>query len=143
MSLHEPVGRALTKPEADLVRWLLRPDFPGVAALRKQIPKTRALGSWHPDWISLNLTVAKDAIPSEFAEGPVPGEVWAYDAEGHATGTVLLWVSDGFLSAIEFGWVTDEPPTALPTCDALRDVAAGSTHPEHDAARRRRPGLQP
>ncbi len=137
------IGRVLTKAEVDLVRWLLRPDAPGVAALRTQVTLTRALGSWHPDSVSLNLTVDQDATPSEFPDGPVPGEVWAYDSDGHATGTVLLWVADGFLSAIEFGWVTDEPPTALPTCDALRDVAAGSTHPEHDAARRRRPGLQP
>lgn len=143
MSFHEPAGRALTKAESALIRWLLRPDFPGATALRKQLPKTRALGTWHPDWVSLNLSVAQDAAASEFADGPVPGEVWAYDTDGHPTGTVVLWVSDGYLSAVEYGWVTDEPPTALPTTDALRDIAAGSTHKEHDAARRRKPGILP
>lgn len=116
------IGRALTKAERDVIEWLLRHDFPGAAGLRAQIPLTRALGSWNEGSVSLNLTVAAEAVPAPVPDGPVPGRAWAYDAKGTATGTVLLWVADGVLEAIEYGWVTDKPPKALPKVTAMRDL---------------------
>jgi hypothetical protein len=114
--------RALTKAEKDVVVWLLRHDFPGAAELRAQVPLTRALGSWNEGSVSLNLTVAVEAVPAPLPDGPVPGRAWAYDSKGNATGTVLLWVADGVLEAIEYGWVTDTPPKSLPKVAALRDL---------------------
>ena len=116
------IGRELTQSETDVIVWLLRHDFPGVQELRAQVPLTRALGSWHDDEVSLNLTVALNALASPFPDGPVPGRAWAYDPEGNALGTVLLWVTDGYVSAVEYGWVTDTAPIALPEVTALRDL---------------------
>jgi hypothetical protein len=111
--------RDLTRAETDLIGWLLRHDVPGAVELRAQVPLTRALGSWNEGSVSLNLTVA---VPAPGPDGPVPGRAWAYDAKGNATGTVLLWVQDGVLEAIEYGWVTDKPPKSLPKVTALRDL---------------------
>jgi hypothetical protein len=30
------------------------------------------------------------------------------------TGEVLVWVTDGYLSTLEYAWYTDEPPQYLP-----------------------------
>jgi hypothetical protein len=116
------VTRALTKAETDVIVWLLRHDFPGAPELRAQVPLTRALGAWNEGSVSLNLAVAAEALPAVVPDGPVPGRAWAYNAKGLATGTVLLWVADGVLEAIEYGWVTDKPPKALPKVTALRDL---------------------
>ncbi|MCU1594116.1 MAG: hypothetical protein JWO12_1508 [Frankiales bacterium] len=116
------VGRALTKNERALIEFLLRPDFAGVKELRKQVAATSVLGSVDPESVSLNLHVDQEAKASTAADGPVPGRVWAYAADGSALGTLLLWVSDGFLSAVEYGWVTDEPPTSLPPVASLKDL---------------------
>jgi hypothetical protein len=116
------VGRALSEDENDLIAWLLRRPFPGVETLRAQIPLTRGLGSLQPASGSLNLSVAIEAVRAPVPDGPVPGQVWAYGAQGEATGAVVLWVTDGVLSAIEYGWVTDQAPTSLPTAGQLRDL---------------------
>lgn len=115
-------GRELTADEHDLVEWLLRKDGPGIAQLRAQVPLTRALGTWAPGSASLNLTVSAEAVPAPVRDGPLPSRVWAYDQDGHATGTVLLWVQDGVLEAVEYGWVTDALPARLPTVAQVRDL---------------------
>ena len=38
-------------------------------------------------------------------------------------GELLVWATDGYLSAIEFAWVTDEMPDELPTRDDIRVVS--------------------
>jgi hypothetical protein len=116
------VGRALGKNEKALVEFLLRPDFPGVKELRKQVSATTVLGSAHPESLSMTLSVAQEAKASPCPDGPVPGRVWAYAKDGSALGTLLLWVTDGFLSAVEYGWVTDEAPDELPLVSALKDL---------------------
>jgi hypothetical protein len=55
-------------------------------------------------------------------DGPTPVEAWAYGSDAEVVGTLLVWVEDGRLSALEFGWVTDEMPTSLPSLDAVRVV---------------------
>jgi hypothetical protein len=36
------------------------------------------------------------------------------DDAGEYVGEVIVWATDGYLSAIEYAWVTDDPPTSLP-----------------------------
>lgn len=114
--------RPLTADETELLQYLLRKDLPHVDALRAQVPKTTVLGTWQAGSASVNLSVAPDAVPAPLADGPLPGEVWAYAEDGSTLGTVLLWVVDGVLSAVEYGWVTEEPPAALPPVAQLYDL---------------------
>lgn len=112
--------RDLTHREAALLLRLLEGDAPGMAALREQVPAVRIVEPWAPTSASLRLSVVGPAATSSLPDGPVPVEGWAYDSVGRPTGTVLLGVKDGCLSDVEFGWVTDEPPTELPTADSVR-----------------------
>ena len=32
---------------------------------------------------------------------------------------MLLWVDDGYISALEYAWVTDDPPAELPQIDQI------------------------
>lgn len=114
--------RPLTAHEVALLEYLLRKDTPHAEVLRAQIPFTSVLGTWVAGSASLNLSVAAEAVPAPLRDGPVPGEVWAHAEDGSTLGTVLLWVVDGVLSAVEYGWVTDDPPASLPPVSALHDL---------------------
>ncbi len=120
--------RPLSGPETELLLYLLRKDAAHAEVLRAQLPFTSVLGTWQEGSASVNLSVSAEAVPADLPDGPLPGQVWAYDADGSTLGTVLLWVVDGVLSAVEYGWVTDTPPAALPPVSALRDLAE-EAHP--------------
>jgi hypothetical protein len=51
---------------------------------------------------------------AELPDGPVPVAAQVIDPDGAYLGELLLWVADGRMSALEYSWVTDEPPTHLP-----------------------------
>jgi hypothetical protein len=55
-------------------------------------------------------TVGKATV--EDGEISVGSEV--RDRDGNYLGEVLVWVEGGYLSALEYAWVTDEPPARLP-----------------------------
>ncbi len=114
--------RPLSPEETALLQYLLRKPTPEVEVLRAQLPLTSVLGTWQEGSASVNLSVAAEAVPADLPDGPVPGQVWAYAEDGSTLGTVLLWVVDGVLSAVEYGWVTEEPPAHLPPVSRLRDL---------------------
>ncbi len=114
--------RALTAEEVALLEYLLHKQTPHADVLRAQIPLTSVLGTWVAGSASVNLSVAAEAVPAPLRDGPIPGEVWAYAEDGSTLGTVLLWVVDGVLSAVEYGWVTDDPPAELPPVSSLHDI---------------------
>ncbi len=43
-----------------------------------------------------------------------------FAADGAPIGTLLVWVKDGYISALEYAWVTDVPPVHLLTVDQVR-----------------------
>lgn len=110
----------MSEREEATVRWLLSRDFVGADELRAQVPNARVVGPWGPGSASVDLAVAGEIPRSQLADGPTPGEAWAYDASGQPLGTVLLWVTGGCLSALEYGWVTDDVPAELPPVETLR-----------------------
>ena len=114
--------RPLTTDEVELLEFLLHKRTSYAAELRAQLPFTTVLGTWVAGSASLNLSVAAEAVPEPLPDGPVPGEVWAHAEDGTTLGTVLLWVVDGVLSAVEYGWVTDDPPAELPPVSSLHDL---------------------
>jgi hypothetical protein len=67
----------------------------------------------------LNLAVDPAAPIADVADGPLDVCPTVTDAAGVAEGELLLWITGGQLSALEFAWWTDEPPTALPDPSAL------------------------
>lgn len=48
------------------------------------------------------------------ADGPLPVRAEVTDQAGRPIGEIVVWVADGYLSALEFAWWTDQPPSRLP-----------------------------
>ena len=68
----------------------------------------------------LELAVPLSCEPAHVPDGPQPVRAVALDGLGQTVGEVLVWVSDGYLSTIEYAWYTDEAPTELPPTSQLR-----------------------
>jgi len=62
----------------------------------------------------LRLAVEPDVPRSPFQGSRVPGTAWVTNKRGDVIGTLVLWVNDGALSTLEYGWTTDAPATVLP-----------------------------
>ena len=86
-------------------------DFHGRDELVGQATEVRVTGG---PVTMLALDVGANAPRSAFDQNRVPGTAWVNDADGNVIGTLVLWTQDGFLSALEHGWVTEEPPSELP-----------------------------
>lgn len=108
----------------DLVRHLLAgSEFTGRNELLAQVTRLRVVGG---PVIMLNLAVDFRFGPLPRPEGPIPGVDDVYDDSGQSVGTLLLWVSAGYLSALEFAWWTDAIPQHLPLPSDVRRQPAGS-----------------
>lgn len=109
--------RPLTGPERQVIEHLLAVPFEGVEQLRAQVAQAEVRGG---DAAGLQLEVPLSAPSSPRRDGPVPVTAAVYDPSGTYLGELLLWVSRGVLSLLEYAWVTDAPPTELPPVAAIR-----------------------
>ncbi|MEV4433339.1 hypothetical protein [Streptomyces sp. NPDC049585] len=107
-------ARALSGSERAILERILTGSFRGGARLLRQLDDVKVAGTWGVESPSVDLKVAGDAPPVDAPDGvlPVVGEV--FDESGDLVGELLVWVSEGYLSALEYSWFTDEPPVALP-----------------------------
>jgi hypothetical protein len=106
--------RNLTHSEREILTFMLSADFVGAAQLRAQIPHCQVVAVWVEGLPSVDLAVPTTVgkAPVEDGETSVGSEV--RDRDGNYLGEILVWVEGGYLSALEYAWVTDEPPTRLP-----------------------------
>lgn len=69
----------------------------------------------------MRLQVTSDSAPASSSPNPVPGGPSVVDAEGEEIGLLLLWLDEaGYLDCLEYGWVTDDMPTELPSPSQVR-----------------------
>jgi hypothetical protein len=109
-------ARPLTIRESDTIRRVLdTAAFEGATELLAQIPHVQVVGG-KPTW--LELRVPESAPQSRFWDGSVP--VRALVGADEPDGELLLWVTDGRLSAIEYAWFTDAEPTEFPSAELVR-----------------------
>lgn len=113
MSGPEPQNRVLSLSEHAALLWVLRalPDSSVAELLYRQSMATVIQGG--------PLTMRELAVPPSCAAAPIPDgalpvRAVAYDDEGTPLGELLVWLTDGYLSAIEYAWYTDTAPTELP-----------------------------
>lgn len=118
--------RALTDAERAVLEFMLSADFPGAARLRAQIPHARVVAVWSPGLPSVDLAVDAPSAGAdaahEVADGEIPAGSEVRDPAGRYVGEVIVWVEDGWLSALEYAWVTDEPPHDLPDTARMKLV---------------------
>jgi hypothetical protein len=112
----EPVAGQVRRVLACILR---RAIFPGRVELLQQVENVDVVDG---PITMLNLRVTGDALRSPCSDGPVPLSAMVTDADGIATGELLIWIKDGYLSALEFAWWTDDPPENLPSIDRIHVV---------------------
>ena len=87
------------------------PPFEGREELLLQVPTAVATGG---PVTKLSVSVDRGLPPSPFPGQVVPGCSWAHDEEGSPLGVLTIWLDGGYLASLDYGWVTDDPPSALP-----------------------------
>jgi hypothetical protein len=126
--------RKLNEKETALLHRLLGGSFPGVDHLRLQVAACWVVERWAPTSASIVLAVEGDVPSADLVpDGPAPIDAIVYDHAAEPIGELLLWVSAGYLSALEYGWWTDAPPVELP--DAAHVVLDAGQGPQTDLPR--------
>lgn len=89
------------------------------AELVAQIQRVRVVGG---PLTMLQLAVHGEVEMSAHVDGPISPRVGVVDARGHVVGEMLVWVTSGLLSALEYAWYTTEPPRRLPEPESLKVI---------------------
>jgi hypothetical protein len=111
-------GGPLTEQVREILRQVLgKADFPGSDELFQQASSVNVVGG---PVTMLDLRVNAQGPASAFTDGPIPLSVMVMDSADVATGELLIWVSRGYLSSLEFSWWSDNPPKELPAFDRVR-----------------------
>lgn len=109
--------RVLTDRERGLLKSVLAlADFPGRSDLAQQVDHARVSGG-QP--LILDLVVVAEIRPADLPSGPIPTRAVVSDAANQPLGEVIIWVQDGYLSGLEYAWLTDEPPSSMPEPEQL------------------------
>ena len=104
--------RPLLPRERALLDLLLSASFPGVEELRTQADTVLADG----EALIIDLVI-DPSMPSAAVLKRTPVHA-VVDGDGY-DGGVLLFVDDGALSALEYWWVTEDPPAEFPPLSAV------------------------
>jgi hypothetical protein len=110
--------RDLTPRERDLLSLLLDPaSFDGARELAAQVARTRVAGGFPT---LLDLDVPRTAPASPYKPRLIPLRALVNSPGGELLGEILVWVGDGYLSALEYAWYTEDAPSEMPPLDYLR-----------------------
>lgn len=110
--------RDLTPDEQALLTFILEnASFEGASQLAAQIPGTKVVGG---PVTMLDLEAPKDSLEAGVIDGPAPIRAFVADTQDEIDGEILIWVSHGRLSGLEFAWYTDTPPSELPRPENIR-----------------------
>jgi hypothetical protein len=114
-------GRPLTEAERAVVRHILSAPFAGAQELRQQVAAATVVGNWEPAGSpSVDIAVPAGPPTAHLPDGPAPVAAQVVDANGDYLGELLLWVTGGRISGLEYSWVTDEAPDRLPEPSSIR-----------------------
>ncbi|MGW2276473.1 hypothetical protein [Streptomyces sp. NPDC001770] len=108
--------RPLNADERAVLEHVLSAEFVGASQLRSQLDGTEVVAVWGPDSVSVDLQVREPCEHAGLRQALVPVDAHVRDRSGAFVGEILVWTDQGdTLAGLEFAWVTDEMPTALPT----------------------------
>jgi hypothetical protein len=71
-----------------------------------------ALVSNSTPWI-LDVKVSNTNKGCDLPDGPFPARAFVPNSAAYQ-GEVIIWLSNGHLSGLEYAWITEEPPTRWP-----------------------------
>lgn len=105
--------RALTPDEVSLLRAVVAAvGGPAADVLDRQIAEASVVGGI-PTLLHLKIESGQER--AVIADGPLPVEAFV----SHPQGWIFVWVTDGYIDALEFAWTSDETPTEMPSAAEL------------------------
>ncbi|GIE79756.1 hypothetical protein Aph02nite_57060 [Actinoplanes philippinensis] len=104
--------RPLTEAERRVLAYLLDVNEPGAAALRAQLDSARTPG-YRAETAEFDLVVTGDVPLDTTGEALFPTRTFVWEGDV-PQGELLLWIRDGRMSCLEYGWISDDQPTDLP-----------------------------
>jgi hypothetical protein len=121
----EVARRQLSDLERQVVARILSVDLPGVVELRDQLELAEVLREWGTMGPSVDIWLPADCARSMCEADLFPADARVTGGDGNYEGELLLWLEGGRLSALEYAWVTDDPPVALPSPDRIQMTIGG------------------
>lgn len=116
--------RPLNASERAVLEHILSADFFGAAELYGQLDRTEVVALWAAGSVSVDLRVTEPMQRAAMATELVPVDAHVHDRSGDYVGELLVWTDEGStLAGLEYAWVTDEMPSALPSVEQLRVTA--------------------
>ncbi|MBO0884223.1 MAG: hypothetical protein J2P17_28630 [Mycobacterium sp.] len=113
--------RALTATETAVLHRILSSEFSDADRLRAQLGDAMVVKkNWTDNSPSVDIVVPESAERARLDNGPVPVAAHVVDDSGGFLGELLVWVTDGRIAALEYSWVTDDPPNGLPDPRMIR-----------------------
>ena len=79
-----------------------------------------AIAANDTNWI-LDVKVSKVHDGVDLPNGPFPSHAFVPSSTEYQ-GEVIIWITDGHLSGLEYVWVSDDPPTRWPRPDEVEVV---------------------
>jgi hypothetical protein len=116
--------RSLNDAEKQILGALLEAEFPGVVELRTQLPHTMVVGHCDCGCPTVFLGVS-NKVPGSSAEVKdrlAPVEAQVSPIKDEPPGEILVFVSNGQLSSLEYVSYVDSPPSRWPSLDRLTIV---------------------
>ncbi|MEV7278685.1 hypothetical protein [Streptomyces sp. NPDC093111] len=105
----------MNSDERTVLEHILSADFAGASQLRSQLDRTEVIATWGTGSVSVDLQVREPCEHAALSQALVPVDAHVLGPSGAYVGEILVWTERGAtLAALEFAWVTDEPPTSLP-----------------------------
>jgi hypothetical protein len=116
--------RAMSSEEAAVIRSIL-----SQADIRLSGPRTAdldgALVANETTWI-LDVKVSNHDEGADLPNRPFPAQAFVPNSAEYQ-GEVIIWITDGHLSGLEYAWVRDDPPTRWPQADEMEVVLQASS----------------
>ena len=111
--------RAISSEEAAVIRSILshadnRRSGPLIADL------DGALVANETTWI-LDVKVSNNDEGADLPNGPFPAHAFVPNSAEYQ-GEVIIWITDGHVSGLEYAWVSDDPPIRWPRADEMEVV---------------------
>lgn len=76
-------------------------------------------------WI-LDVKASNNEVGVDLPNGPFPAQALVPNSAEYQ-GEVIIWLTDGRISGLEYAWVSDDPPTRWPRADEMEVVLQASS----------------
>lgn len=115
----ESAWRAISAEEAGVIRSIVKAaTAPCGEDLIDGLSKATVADSTR--WI-LDIRTAATAARCDLPDGPFPARAFVPSKAAYQ-GEVIVWLTDGRVSGLEYAWIRDLPPTSWPLRDEMEII---------------------